>query len=665
MNGNAHEILNRPELQTKAFTVDRSKIQTRLTSFDADFSKVDYGEGELDLIIATLSLFYAFNFSSSSEWMGLLSRVLRTLKPGGKLFLDTDTLKLLRHQDVNEAFEPEELEKFKQELLKQLADDGITADASIHGEILEMTYRRSEARASDGGPSDHYFRGGYLFSILKLGARFFSDLVREGWVEAARRLLDSVKMLRSHPGGAPISDTEITRRRNDHNSHHEITAFQTRILKDVEDLMKESGDQLEELKVFGHAAGGPNVIRRHAEFRMLLTAIKTAIMSYRDNFQEGLTSSRHPYHAALQRIDWILNDDRLSPFVRGGVEEMMISIAERLEHLLEGGPLDERKGLEALEKAYQEFLDRLSDALSTLMSRVPHSDPRGKQRIRDREKEILHVFLDLKRKIVFPFEYSDRFAPTGSYYLPDRYPRLFESEHSHAKVYFADLTEAFGLYDVWLQVNYINRVIRFLASSIRRSEVRMKPHETQKKASEEIEIYGEDVDREDYQQVMRSTTEHFLTAQEEMFLFRALHARNLGTIERKELYDFLVVKYLPFVRRIIRELGRAARSDQDNLIQDGSLGLMEAVRRFDYRRGVRFHAYARWCIRRFIQEGPDEKATGILKWRTQRSIPKILRTQEELIRRLEREPTLEEWAKELGMKEKALIRRLSLSSRPQ
>ena len=180
---------------------------------------------------------------------------------------------------------------------------------------------------------------------------------------------------------------------------------------------------------------------------------------------------------------------------------------------------------------------------------------------------------------------------------------------------------------------------------------------------EEIAIYEEDVDLEAYQRVMRSAEVRFLTREEEKILFRALHARNLKGEERRTLFDFLVLKYLPRIKRVIRKLVRGEGRDKDNMYQDGSLGLMEAVCRFDYRLGTRFGTFADWWIWGKILIGLNDLATGKLPSQERELVPAILSSQQELTQLFKREPTMEELAKALGEEEKTVIRILSFFSR--
>ena len=87
-----------------------------------------------------------------------------------------------------------------------------------------------------------------------------------------------------------------------------------------------------------------------------------------------------------------------------------------------------------------------------------------------------------------------------------------------------------------------------------------------------------------------------------------------------------------------------------DLIQEGVLGLMIAVRRFDWRLGYKFSTYATWWIRQSIGRAIDDKGRTIrIPVHAAEKMRLVRRTETGLARRLARDPTLDELANELGM----------------
>lgn len=90
----------------------------------------------------------------------------------------------------------------------------------------------------------------------------------------------------------------------------------------------------------------------------------------------------------------------------------------------------------------------------------------------------------------------------------------------------------------------------------------------------------------------------------------------------------------------------------DDLVSEGVLGLMEALRRFDLTRGVRFAGYASWWIRARVSQYAfaNRRAVGVPSTRSARSVIRELRRAEHrLSQRFLRTPTEEELARELGV----------------
>jgi RNA polymerase primary sigma factor len=149
-----------------------------------------------------------------------------------------------------------------------------------------------------------------------------------------------------------------------------------------------------------------------------------------------------------------------------------------------------------------------------------------------------------------------------------------------------------------------------------------------------------------------------LTPSEERELARR---KDLGDEEAKKR---LIESNLRLVMSITRNYTKADVPLLD-LIQEGNMGLIRAVEKFDYRLGYKLSTYATWWIRQSISRAlADQGRTIRLPVHVGDQVRKVLRTRRNLTQQLNREPTNDEIAEEAGITAKKVADLLDLVAHP-
>ena len=243
-----------------------------------------------------------------------------------------------------------------------------------------------------------------------------------------------------------------------------------------------------------------------------------------------------------------------------------------------------------------------------------------------------------------------------------RVRELIETGKSKGVLTYKEIVELLG--DIELDSEQFDRILDTLSSlniEVVKDDALPEPAVIAETPEEEIDISvpeGISIDDPVRMYLKEIGKVPLLSADEEIELAKRMEE---GDVEAKKRLSEANLRLVVSIAK--RYVGRGMLFL--DLIQEGNLGLIKAVEKFDYRKGYKFSTYATWWIRQAITRAIADQARTIrIPVHMVETINKLIRVSRQLLQEYGREPSPEEIAKEMGISESKVREIIKIAQEP-
>ncbi|MBK8314320.1 MAG: RNA polymerase sigma factor RpoD [Acidobacteria bacterium] len=336
-----------------------------------------------------------------------------------------------------------------------------------------------------------------------------------------------------------------------------------------------------------------------------------------------------------------------------------VAIAKRIER----GKIRSHKAISRSPVAIAELIrvgQELADAELSIREVVTFNEQEGitEEKIEEYHNYTIETVSEIQKVFRKTINLYEKFLVE-----PKRSPKLIKMRRKLARQRI-ELSQLVRLLD------FTTRIQDRLISSMRKSKEFVVTTER------EIEKFSKSLERKRNPNEIKETEKKLRASKRNLALFEETHKQSaveikrslqnviIGDAEAQQAKKELVEANLRLVVSIAKKYTNRGLQFLD-LIQEGNIGLMKAVDKFEYRRGYKFSTYATWWIRQAITRAIADQARTIrIPVHMIETINKLIRTSRALVQELGREPTSEEIARKMDIPASKVRKVLKIAQEP-